>query len=312
MRRATFILFLSILLSGCASPFAPVILAPVDTPVISSPQELPEKFCNQPGEEKMDIVSWTIGKVRLCTGTVIKLPSSGTREEYSEGRFFQDGRYFVYIREFVNQDIGIIDVETGKVETLFRKSEFFPDAVTISGVAITPDGRRIIFVVLWPDEVDLVKIDLANKQLQRLYTDVLVTGFGHPDISQDEKIVVKCAKVSGTKPVSELCLLNENGKFIRYLTAEGYPWPGNGRFTPDGKWVVYESRYKLYKVRVDGSGRQEIAPCSAAGPEIVTNSHVITSCYISAEPYCEALFIASLDGTYFRRIGYLEPVCVSK
>ncbi|MCF6278089.1 MAG: hypothetical protein L3J16_04980, partial [Anaerolineales bacterium] len=141
---------------------------------------------------------------------------------------------------------------------------------------------------------------------------VTLTNFAMPDVSGDGQIVVICAGPEEERPSSELCLLDAQGKFVRYLTADGYSWPGYGRFTPDGQYVVYESRYRLYKVRIDGSERQQIAPCSALfGPLLVTDGYAVTACYISQEPDCYALFLVGLDGNDFRRIGYIEPYCVA-
>jgi hypothetical protein len=235
-------------------------------------------------------------------------------------RFSNDGRYYVYINSPIetnsnglpisgDETVGIIDFETGKNIPLVSKMLSFPDANFFASPTVAPDGNSIMFVAYWENSAYLVKVDIATKKIQRLEVDKLLTGFGFPDISINGQIVVICAKVSDPKPVSELCLLDENGKFIRYLTDEGYPWPGYGLFTPDGEWVVYESRSKLYKVRIDGSKRQAVAPCSLMGPLLVTQHYAVTECRISEQPACQAVFVASLDGQEFWRLGYLEPMC---
>jgi hypothetical protein len=78
-------------------------------------------------------------------------------------------------------------------------------------------------------------------------------------------------------------------------------------FTPDGQSVIFESRYRLYSVAVDGSGRQQIAPCGS--PLLVTEDHVVVRCLVSQEPDCYGLFVAALDGSEFRRIGYVDAFC---
>jgi len=304
-----FLVWVNVFLSGCGSPFAPVILAPADVPVISSPQELPAELCNPDSGQVLDIVPFWTSYLRICTAEHLDFPKTPEYIDYTFSDFSKDWHYYVYHR-FVQGDIGLIDLRTGKLETLVRKAESFPDAVTFGGVNLAPDGKTIVFQVDWPHETDLVKMDLETRHMQRLHTNVLITGFNGFDISKNGEIVVTCGKVSGTKPVSELCLLDENGKFIRYLTAEGYPWPGKGYFTPNGEWVVYESRYKLYKVRIDGSERQEVSPCGWPNePSILLDDYLVTYCTISQKPNCAALFISKLDGSDFRRIGYIEPHC---
>jgi hypothetical protein len=317
MKRALFFFILmGVFLTGCGSPFAPIILAPTDTPVIVSPQELPDQLRN---ELEGRVVWWDDGLILLTSGKQMNWPPDDF-ENVNFSKCPLGSCYYVYIDDPVvigdngfpvarDETIGIFDFKTGQAKTLVSKAQSFPDAVMFGSATMTPDGQNVVFVVNWKNEADLVNLDLASKKMQRLHTDVLITGFGYPDVSKDGKIVVKCARVSGAELISELCLLDENGKFIRYLTAEGYPWPGNGRFTPDGQYVVYESRYKLYKVRVDGSNRQQIAPCSRLGPDVVTNDYAITTCFISQKPDCFGLFVAKLDGSDFRRIGYVEPYC---
>jgi hypothetical protein len=176
------------------------------------------------------------------------------------------------------------------------------------GVSISPDNRNVVFAVFWENSADLVRFDLSRHNWQRLNIDVLISGFGQLDISSDGKIVVRCVRRVDSQVFLDECLLDENGRFLRYLTDERYFWIGYGKFTPNGEWVVYESRFKLYKMRVDGRNRQEIAPCSL-GPLFVTDHYVVTKCRISEEPICTAIFVASLDGKEFWRLGYLEPMC---
>lgn len=307
MRRTLLCLVFSILLVSCGSPFARVILAPTDVPIVNSFDELPIRARSE------------LGAYKMVTNDIIEWPSAHPDSIVSL-RFSRTGRYYVYINSPIvigkkglpswgDETVGVIDIETGKNITLVSKAQTFPDAVAFSSATFAPDEKRIMFVVYWENSTDLVEVDIASKQIRRLNVDRRLTHFGWPDISVKGQIVVICDKVTDNKLISELCLLDKNGEFIRYLTNEGYPWPGYGLFTPDGEWVVYESRYKLYQVRVDGSSRQEVIPCALMGPRLVTENYVVTECRISEEPPCQAVFVASLDGKNFWRLGYLRPVC---
>ncbi|MCL4530430.1 MAG: hypothetical protein M1282_13585 [Chloroflexi bacterium] len=200
------------------------------------------------------------------------------------------------------------NLQTGQKKILVSKAQSFPNAVLFAAPTFTPDGKKVVFLVSWAHADDLAEIDLASGKIQRLNVNVLITNFGYPDVSKDGQIVVIC-KGPKADTASELCLLDNNGKFVRYLTSEGDPSPGNGLFTPDGQYIVYDSWYKLYKVRVNGVGRQQIAPCGMLAPDLVTDAYTLVTCYVSQKPDCYALFIASLDGREFQRIGYVEPVC---
>ena len=319
-RTLLYLAFITTTLCGCGSPFAPKITAPNDTPVISSPVDLPKTL-------KVELqgikTNWGGIPLSLDTGETKNWPPKqpdSVNPFFS--RFSTDGRYYVYINSPLVADenglptsgdetIGITDFMTAEVSTIVSKDQLFTNADSFASATFTPDKENVVFVLFGEKWVDLVKFNLATKKFERLNVDVLLSGWGKPDISTRGQYVVICADQRSPKPISELCLLDEHGKFIRYLTEEGYQWPGFGLFTPDGEWVIYESRYELYKVHTDGSGHQKIAPCAVSGPIVVTNEFAVTECYISQNPDCYGLFLASLDGTDFRRIGYIEPYCSS-
>jgi hypothetical protein len=280
-------------------------MAPTSAPVISSPDELSTSLIERQ-------IIW-YGVVSLSKkGKIMALPE----DNYGYDSLSTDNQYLVYKSQSIIVDNGfpkfgddaitILNIKAGEKRVLVSKTQMFPDAVLFAAPTFTPDGKNVIFVVAWENTTDLVKVDLENGKIQQLNVDVLVTNFGYPNISPQGQIIVIC-KGAAPNAISELCLLDENGKFIRYLTSEKYPWPGYGLFTPDGQSVVYESRYKLYKVRIDGSERQQIAPCGS--PILVTDKDVVTWCHTSQKPACYGLFIASLDGKDFRRIGYIDPFC---
>jgi hypothetical protein len=320
-RRLLYLAFIATILCGCGSPFAPKITAPTDAPVISSPSDLPKTLKVELQGTK---TNWGGIPLSLDTGETKDWPPKqpdSVNPFFS--RFSTDGRYYVFINSPLvvgenglptsgNETIGVTDFETSDVSTLISKIQSFTNADSFASATFTFDNENVVFVVFGEEWVDLVKINLADRKFERLNVDVLLSGWGKPDISTKGQYVVICADQRSQRPISELCLLDESGKFIRYLTEEGYQWPGYGRFTPDGEWVIYESRNELYKVRTDGSGHEKIAPCAVSGPIMVTNEYAVTECFISQKPDCSALFVATLDGQDFRRIGYIEPYCAPK
>jgi hypothetical protein len=299
------------ILSSCGSPFAEIALAPENALEITSPNDLPFSL-----REK--VLPWYGRLLKLNGDVVLPYDAKGFI------RVSNDGNKMTYKTEPIvigenglptikDTEITIYDILHNEEDVLVSKNLAFPYADTFFTPTFSPDSKSVIFVVSQDNGTDLVKVDLESNLLASLDTNVVITNFGHPDISADGSIVVVCSNRSNSTPASELCLLDGSGKFIRYLTNEGYPWPGYGCFTPDGQSVVYESRFKLYKVNLDGTEKKEIAPCSALfGPQLVTQDYAVTACYISQNPDCYALFLANLDGTDFRRIGYIEPYCVPK
>lgn len=303
-------LIIALLLTGCGSPFAPVVLAPDAVPIIASPAELPRFLAER-------AILWYGGVLWLNdpAGNVdISLPD----DAFVDFRLSSDDRYMVYqtlpliagegLPKLGDNQIVVLDILTGEKSVLVSKEQSFPDAVLLAAPTFTSDGSEVVFAITWEHVNGLAKVNIESGEIHLLDVNSMLVYFVEPDVSKDGLIAAICKGPNPQDLVAEICLLDTNGKFIRYLTSEEYSWPGYGLFTPDGQYVVYESRYKLYKVGADGSNRQQIAPCGL-DPILVTDDYVVTSCYVSTEPDCYGLFIASLDGNDFRRIGYVEPHC---
>lgn len=292
------------------NPLPAIILAPQDTPVIPSPQELNEEMKQELAGKivlvpKNKLISVSTGQI---VGESLNLPSVLPFYDFSS-----DGRYMVYMR---GGGIGydrfeLVNLLTREKRLLLEQQDEFPQSVGFGAVTLAPDNRSMVFAVLWEDSKDFVRFDFATNAWERLNVDVIYSGFGEADISPEGQILTRCAKRVNNRIVYELCLLDENGKFIRYLTDENYVWHGYGKYTPSGEWIVYENRSRLYKIRKDGSERQEIAPCAppSIGPYIVTDHYAVVWCWVSREPDCGAYFLASLDGKGFWRLGYIDTVC---
>lgn len=300
----------AILVSSCDAPSAPVVLAPTTVPVISLPDELPKSLAGKK-------ILWD-GSVLGLQDPVGKTNSAWIADTFDFLRISPDDQYLAFEDQPIivdqglpkpgDEKIGVLNLQTGQKQILVSKAQSFPNAVLFAAPTFTSDRKKVVFLVSWKHADDLAEVDLKSGKIQRLNVNTLVTNYGYPDISSQGQIVVIC-KGPKENLVSELCLLDGNGKFIQYLTSEDDPNPGNGLFTPDGQYIVYDSRYKLYKVQANGKNRKQIAPCGILSPGLVTDTYAVVACYISQNPDCYALFVASLDGSDFRRIGYVKPVC---
>ncbi len=305
-RTWLFLFWLSlIVLVGCGSPFAPLVLAPNDVIMVKTPQELPEALRLE--IEGIRFARYEKYIVQIDTGEIIEWPEPD-QNWIRHLTFSRDGVYLVYVLDGAvgNDRVIIKNLETGETEVLLEQREI-PNSAFFGDVAISPDNRRVLVAVFGNNGRDLIEINRETRTVRFLNVDVSLAGFGGSDISPDGKILVQCSSISGNRPYMELCLLDERGKFIRYLTREKYLMI-QGKFTPDGEWVIYESRFKLYKVHIDGSVREEVAPCGG-WVYWVTESYVFTSCVVSQEPTCAALFLAELGGDKMWQLNYLEPHC---
>lgn len=288
------------------NPLPTIILPPQDTPVISSPQELNEEM----RRELAGKIIVTDKLIEASTGQAIKAALDFKKFVFYD--FSSDGRYMVHDAGLAigYERFEVLDLQSGNNKVLIEQKEF-PGSVGFGAVTLAPDNQKMVFAVLWKDKKDFVRFDFATNRWERLNVDVVYGWFGEADISPKGQILTRCAERVGNRIVHELCLLDKNGKFIQYLTDENYVWHGYGKYTPSGEWIVYENRSRLYKIRKDGSGRQEIAPCAppAKGPAIVTDHYAVVWCGVSREPDCGAYFLASLDGKGFWRLGYIDAVC---
>ncbi len=243
-----FTLTFALLLTSCNSPFAQVVLAPKSAPQIESPAELPESLIDR-------AILWH-GGVLWLNNPSGKIGTPIPEDAFSFLKISSDDRYLVYRSQSVIDSEGlpqigddqliILNLLTGEKRVLVSKAQSFPSAQFFAALSITPDGKDEILLVEWEKTSDLVMVNVESGEIQYLNVAVIITNFGYPEISQTGQIVVIC-KGLGKNPAPELCLLSKKGKKIRHLTSEEYPWPGYGIFTPDGRFVVYESRYKLYK-----------------------------------------------------------------
>lgn len=286
--------------------------APPDTPVILAPSELPVDVEHQ-------MIPWFSGVLDLSSGQVVESALSFAAVS---------DRYQVYV-DWSNR-VKMHDLKTGADKVLVSAEEFFPGANIRHSVALSPDGRYVFFLVSWPFDppveltlgksepkyaialeiTALARVDVSSGKVVVLNIDPRFAG-GLLSVSSLGEIATQCSYVRGGDLSSELCILDSRGKFLRYLTSDGgYPGSIIMKFTPDGKWVVYQNQVKpgIYQVTVEGTKRRKISDCGI--PVLVTNEYAVVQCYLSLEPRCYGLFLASLEENDFRRIGYVEPYCI--
>lgn len=281
-----------------------------DTPEILASSELPVDL-------QQRTIPWFSGALDLHTGQRVDPVLSSVSDT---------DRFQIYVDS--SDRIKMRDLKTGDEKVLASAEEYFPRAnIENSAIVFSPDGKYVFFLVDWRlDQV--IDINLGNQQVFHRNYIVAVARLNVSDgkiailnldprfsgnilrISSTGEMIMQCSYMRGGDLSSELCLLDSMGNFLRYLTFDrGYPGSIRAEFTPDGKWVIYTNSVTpgIYRVSVEGNRRQKISDCGM--PVLATNEHVVVQCPLSFEPECYGLFLVNLDGSDFRRIGYIEPYC---
>lgn len=280
-----------------------------DVPMILDPSELPADI-------QQRVIPWFSGALDLHTGKIVDtaLNFASALERY---QIYADLRERIWMR----------DLKTGEKKVLVSAEEPFPGAhIESSAIALSPDGRYVFFLVDWilNQAVDIdsgggrvfrnyiiavVRFDVSSEKIAILNVDPWFDGM-LLSLSSSGEMVIQCSYIREGDLSSELCLLDSKGKFLRYLTFDGgYPGSIRAGFTPDGQWIVYTNHIKpgIYRVSAEGTRRRKISDCGT--PVLITDDHVVAQCHLSLEPECYGLFLVNLDGSDFRRIGYVEPYC---
>ncbi len=156
-----------------------------------------------------------------------------------------DGRHLVYVRMTsvgAIQPIWLyrVDLESGqegKIAGWFKNY----DQISITNPGFTQDGEQVLFSVTWFESgvVGLARANIDGSGLEVLDTDIpLAQG---PETSPDGSLImVLCAGFDddNKSPGFQLCLLDNQGHFLRFLTDRGFSH-GRAFFTPDGKNIAF-------------------------------------------------------------------------
>lgn len=174
----------------------------------------------------------------------------------NEGNFpilLPNGTQIAYIRSYFSgiqepHGIWLYDYHNNETRRIPIFQEDYRD-VYLSCPSFSLRGDKIIFSVTWFEskKTGLGKIDIDGNNLEILQTDLVLNNC--PEFSPDLKtILAKCVDINTSKnrPGFQLCLLDENGSYIKTITNRG-----NGHhsyyFSPDGKYIVYsEFDIKLF------------------------------------------------------------------
>jgi Tol biopolymer transport system component len=133
-----------------------------------------------------------------------------------------------------------VDLDSGEEHKIAGWDKDF-DEISISNPSFTSDGQQVLFTVTRYDTglTGLARVSIDGSDLVVLDTDIPLTE--GPESSPDgSMIIVACAGYDSMTrmPGFQLCLLDREGQYIKYLTNRGIGHSSKF-FTPDGKKVVF-------------------------------------------------------------------------
>ncbi len=171
---------------------------------------------------------------------IIQLPHVVNQPEIS-----QDSQVVVFVKRDKIDDIEphsiwLYDISMDEETRLAGWNEDILD-IWISGPSFSYDGKSVIFTVTWFDKekIGLAVVDIDGSNLRVLDTNSQICH--GPEYSPNgERIIVCCPGIDilSGEPGFQICLLDQNGIYIRHLTNIGDS-NNSYYFTPDGLNIAY-------------------------------------------------------------------------
>ena len=181
--------------------------------------------------------------------------------EVFPGAISSDGRFLSYT-DWSTGDLAVLVRETGESRRLTRKGTLevpgFADAVH----AISPDGRYVAFAWYGSSSCDLRIVDVDASEPRILYRDDEITDIVPKDWSEDGRHVLAVFMTkSGTHQMALVSVGDGSARVLKSFDGTGGPGAGDiMAFSPDGRFVVYDSRSNaespnrdIHVLSVDGS-----------------------------------------------------------
>jgi TolB protein len=182
---------------------------------------------------------------------------------------------FTPYRDFIGSELQVLDVHTGKLESLFRSKEPFEAPNWM------PDGKALLYNVSGrqPGWGVLRLFDLATRQPKPFETGFATRNNNDHVLSFDGKMLGISHQGPETNGRSAVYVLPSTGGTPRLVT-KLTPSYFHG-FSPDGKWLVYAGgrkeasnptgpdKYDIYKINLDGGDEIKLGASTGRsdGPE---------------------------------------------
>jgi len=150
-----------------------------------------------------------------------------------------DGRYISFV-DWETGDLATYEIATGKIRYLTNKGPWDKSNEFVQEHTWSPDSQEISYVWYVGDKaVEIRIISLDGTKPRTLFSPGEGGWTEVCDWSPDRKEILAYAGEKGQK--SQLVAISVADGSLRPLETKGDRWPGNPRFTPDGRYIVYHS-----------------------------------------------------------------------
>jgi len=326
LRRGLIVGLLLICLSACGQLTETL---PVHTPsitAINDPQQLdPDLRGNIIYLEK-----WTVNYENVVSVFSLDL---GVNERYvlpkdqkSNGIFLlPDNTHIVYTRIEITGEEEHIDTSGVYLYELHSSEEsklagwdVDMTDITLMHPSYSPLNDLVSFDIHWPEpfKVGFGTVDLDGNNLRTMKSTLHNIGM-HSYSPDGENILVSSTRLGDVNGI-QLCLLDKNGRFLRYLTNEG-DYNGSFIYTPDGARIIYveivwgrfleifrKTQHNVYIIDEDGSNREHLLRGIMVPKGFSDDGSELIFLWKANHSEQYGIYIMDIDGSNLRHLAYLD------
>lgn len=177
------------------------------------------------------------------------------------GAISSDGRFLSYT-DWSTGDLAVRDLETGESRRLTQKGTWEVPEAAQAFQAISPDGRHVAYGWQGMTFCDLRIVDIEGSEPRVLHRDDGIANILPKDWSQDgQQILATFTRKDGTDQMALISVADGSTRVLKaFDSASGSSAGSIMAFSPDGRFVVYDSRSDpdsperdIHILSVDGS-----------------------------------------------------------
>ena len=149
-----------------------------------------------------------------------------------------DGRFLTYV-QWETGDLAVRDLKTGENRRLTDKGSWSESSEFALYSELSPDGKQVAYAWLNKDfffDLRIIKLDVSEPRV--LYSNEEMTYIQPAAWSPDGKRIL--ATFSSKDRTNQIVMISVADGSVRLLKTLDWRYPGEMRFSPDGRYIVYD------------------------------------------------------------------------